>query len=269
MFNKKVLKYKEKEKSIIDKYTEIQKIKMQENIFTYNDLIFMNDGFANLNDNGYPVDFENEMYELSNKYKKFLYQVNLYKKTLEYSNIDLNNKSQTIVDIGCGKGGGIAFYKDFYKFTKCIGVDLTEINVNFARTHTFNIDFYVSSATKLPLKDNSVDIITCIESVGYYDPISEFVKESFRILKNNGKILISQPFNSEQEINLENIFLKNNFILENKKDITKNVAISSAISKFIFMDFSLQESKIMYNDEQRYLDETNTRYKTYVFVKNK
>jgi len=260
--------FTEKENNVIKKYTEIENSKAKEILYQDNNLFFMNDGFSNINKNNYPIDFEKTMYLLPDKYKNFLYQANLYKDALEFAENALNFESKTILDVGCGKGGGISFYKDFYNFKKCIGVDLTEINIDIAKTHSPDVDFYVSSATCLPIEDNSIDIITCIESIGYYDPLLKFTEEVFRVLKSDGKVIISSPCTEEKANNIENTFLQNNFILINKKDITKNVSMACAISKFRFLEFSLKEATLMYHDEQRYLDGTNTKYKTYIFVKN-
>jgi ubiquinone/menaquinone biosynthesis C-methylase UbiE len=263
MFNKNKLKATDNEILVIGKYLKVQELRKKSNMFYSDHFIFMNDGFANLNKKGYPIDFDEKMYALPDKYRNFLYQANLYRKSLEFSEIDLKNKFQTIVDVGCGLGGGISFYKDFYNFKKCIGIDLTSKHIEIAKSNNFNIDFYLASATKLPIKSNSVDVITSVESVDYYDPLSKFAKESFRVLKNTGTLIISCPINYEQEQILDK------FILKNKKDITNNVAIACSISKFIFLKFSLQEAQSMHKEEQRYIDGSNTKYKTYVFVKSK
>lgn len=269
MFNKNKLKPTDNEILVIEKYQKVQELRKKANMFYADNFIFMNDGFADLNNEGYPIDFDEKMYALSNNYTKFLYQVNLYKKSLEFSEIDLENKSQTIVDVGCGLGGGISFYKDFYNFEKCVGVDLTSRHIEIAKSNNFNVDFYLASATKLPIKSNSVDVITSVESVDYYNPLSKFAKESFRVLKNTGTLIISCPINYQQEQILEKTFLKNKFILKNKKDITNNVAVACSISKFLFLKFSLQEAQSMHKEEQRYIDGSNTKYKIYVFAKSR
>ena len=43
-------------------------------------------------------------------------EASLYFKLLE--NIDTNNKN--ILDVGCGRGGGVALYKKYFNFQKCI-----------------------------------------------------------------------------------------------------------------------------------------------------
>lgn len=254
------------EKLVIDKYTKIQNIKSEENN-NIDHLIFMNDGYVELDSNGYPVDLEQDTFFMTNnKYKNFKYQVNLYLKSLQFADVDRFSQLGTILDIGCGKGGGISFYKDFYKFKNYIGIDLTEININMAKKHTSGIDFYIATATDLPIKDSSVDVITSIESIAYYHPLLSFIKEAARVLKTDGKVIISNHFNKQEEERIEELFLKNNFILNSKVDITKNVSIACAISKFRFLDISISESRMMNFDEQRYLDGSQSTYKSYSFI---
>ena len=264
--------FTDNEKIIINKYNEfynnkIKEKKLNPNYLNPDSLIFMNDGYVEIDEDNYPFDLiETKSFILNKKYKNFKYQINLYKRLLDFAKIKNNNDIDVLVDVGCGKGGGISFYKDFYNFNNCIGIDLTNINIDIAKKHSKHVNFYVASAINLPINDSTVDIITCVESILYYDSILKFAKEVFRVLKNNGKILISMPINKKEEDNLENIFLNNGFILDKKEDITKNVRMACAISKFRFMDISFQESEMMYVDEQRYYDE-NIKYKNFIFIK--
>lgn len=270
--NKNNIFFTDNEKNVIKKYTEFYNSKIKEkrinpNFLDPQSLIFMNDGYAEIDKDGYPFDSkETKKIMLNEKYKNFKYQVNLYKKLLDFAKIKNNKNINVLVDIGCGKGGGISFYKDFYNFNNCIGIDITKTNIDVAKKHAKNINFFIASATDLPIKNSVVDVITCVESLPYYDPFLKFVQEVHRILKNNGKILISLPLNKEEEDFLERVFLTNGFILYKKEDITKNVRIACAISKFRFMDMSFQEAQAMHNDEQRYHNEA-TRYKNFIFIK--
>ena len=265
--------FTDNEKIIINKYNEfynnkIKEKKLNPNYLNPDSLIFMNDGYVEIDEDNYPFDLiETKSFILNKKYKNFKYQINLYKKLLDFAEIKDNTGIDVLVDVGCGKGGGISFYKDFYNFNHCIGIDITKINIDTAKKHAKNVNFYVASATNLPIKNDTVDVITCVESLRYYDPAIKFVEEVYRILKSNKKILISTPLScKEEEDSLENIFLNNGFVLDKKEDITKNVRMACAISKFRFMDISFQESEMMYVDEQRYYDE-NIKYKNFIFIK--
>lgn len=227
----------------------------------------MNDGYVDLDENDYPINSDiDKIIKSDEKYKNYKYQVNLYYKLLKSGNVDFLDNFDSIVDVGCGRGGGISFYKNFYNFKNCIGIDLNEGSIEIAKKYNPDINFYVSSSKNLPLENNSVDIITCVESFNYYSPVINFIKESFRVLKNNGKIMISMPLTKNDEIVLENIFTNNNFVLYNKEDITKNVRTSCAISKYKYRDMSLASFNAISFDEQKYFN-LETTYKNFVFIK--
>jgi len=271
--NKNKINFTDNEELIINKYTRFYNNKIKEKItnphyLNPESLIFMNDGYAEIDDNGYPFDsIETKKFILNKKYKNFKYQINLYKKLLDFAEIKDNTGIDVLVDVGCGKGGGISFYKDFYNFNHCIGIDITKINIDTAKKHAKNVNFYVASATNLPIKNDTVDVITCVESLRYYDPAIKFVEEVYRILKSNKKILISTPLScKEEEDSLENIFLNNGFVLDKKEDITKNVRMACSILKFQFMDISFQEALMLHHDEEKFYS-PDVKYKNFIFVK--
>lgn len=260
------------ERIISTKYTNFynEKIKEKElnkDFIEPNNLIFMNDGYAEIDENGYPCDSQKIKDILTNpKFTQFKYQVNLYKRLLDFAGIKNNKNVKVLLDVSCGKGGGVSFYKTFYDFDKCIGIDLTEINIELAKQHEKNVSFHVASATNLPINDKTVDIITSIESLMYYNPLIKFIEEADRVLKNKGKVLISMPLTEQQENNLEESFSNNGFILSKKENITENVRMACAISKNRFRNSSFQESEIMKIDEQRYFNKMIT-YKNFIFMK--
>lgn len=263
------------EEIVINKYTDFYHLKVNEKIENFNyldpdSLIFMNDGYAEIDDDGYPFDdIEVKNFILNTKYKNFKYQVALYKQLLDFAKIKNNNDIKVLVDIGCGKGGGVSFYKNFYNFDYCIGIDLTRVNIDVAKKHEKEVNFFIASATNLPINDNTVDVITSVESIFYYDPMSKFAQEAFRVLKDNGKLLISADLTEKQEKIMEDTFLNNGLVLYDKKNITKNVRMGCCISKSRFMDISFSESIIMSNDETKYFGENKTfkQYKNFIFIK--
>jgi ubiquinone/menaquinone biosynthesis C-methylase UbiE len=260
---KKDIQFTKHEQDIIDKY----------NIMTNDDkenenlLFFMNDGCVELDENNYPKE-TNELKEIekNKKYLNWKYQANVYRRLMSLAGIEKTDTLNSIIDVSCGKGGGISFYKDFYNFKNYIGIDINLKSLEIAKNHTEGIYFYQASATDLPIKDNSIDVITCVEAFWYYKTIFDFINESHRVLKNNGMVLISTNMNKEEEEVIESAFINNGFMLYKKEDITKNVRISCSISKFRFLDISLQLAKALHSDEYRYYD-NNTIYKNFVFLK--
>jgi ubiquinone/menaquinone biosynthesis C-methylase UbiE len=264
--------FTEFEKTISMKYTnyfndKIKEKELNKNFIEPDNLIFMNDGYAEIDKNGYPYDSQKIKNILLNpKFTQFKYQINLYKRLLNFADIQNNKDVKVLMDVGCGKGGGISFYKQFYNFDKCIGIDLTKVNIELAKQHEKNVSFYVASATNLPINDKTIDVITSVECVLYYKPLITFIEEANRVLKNNGKVLISTSLNKQEENNLEESFTNNGFTLSKKEDITENVRMACGISKNRFRNSSFEESEIMKYDEDKYFYK-EVYYKNFVFTK--
>jgi len=104
---------------------------------------------------------------------------------------------ETVLDLGCG--GGL----DVFLATKrvgadgyVIGVDMTEEMVRRARENASrygygNVEFRVGEIENLPIEDESIDVIisNCVINLSP-DKLTTY-KEAYRVLKPNGRILIS------------------------------------------------------------------------------
>jgi ubiquinone/menaquinone biosynthesis C-methylase UbiE len=249
--------YSKEEIEVIEKYNQ----------FYSNNYIFMNDGYVDLDDNDYPINSNNLL--LDEKYKDWKYQINLYYQILSFANITNDNSKGTLLDLGCGKGGGISFYKDYYKFDKLIGIDLNANHIDFCKNNTSGIEFYESSAISTPLADNSIDIITSVESCTYYTPFENYVKEMYRILKKDGIIIQTCPYNKKTSVIIKNIFREHRFNLLKEKDIVNNVRMACAISKFRFKDKDKKLAKIFHDEGQCYIDPNNKDVMYEILVFNK
>lgn len=91
----------------------------------------------------------------------------------------------TILDLGCGEG----YYT--HEIATCTGAkvygnDVSKEAIKLAAKADKSIQYFIASSSDLPLKDNSIDALTCIFS--FYD-----FKECQRILTKNGKLLVVSP----------------------------------------------------------------------------
>ena len=112
------------------------------------------------------------------------------KKLAEHllSHIETKNKD-IILDIGCGRGD---FLRVFFELGfKVIGVDIAKDVKKFCYPH--KVVICDLDKKKIPLDDNSVDIIftkSCIEHLYY--PLN-MIQEANRVLKKNGYLIILTP----------------------------------------------------------------------------
>ena len=239
------MNYQECENKIIENYNEYYD--KHEDWF-----IFMNDGYCPLDENGYPKDFDNIV--LTEKYKIWKYQVYLYKVLLESIGVNIlddSSSNKVLLDVGCGRSGGISFFNDYYKFKKLIGIDLNKNHIDLSKKHIKDkhVKLIQSSAINIPLKDNSIDIITCVESSPYYQPFEKYVDEVYRILKDDGIYV-----RAERYVQNPDMFLNHKFVEIKSLIIENNTRMSCSICKWSMFNTSFKLGKIFYNDELDYIN---------------
>lgn len=100
--------------------------------------------------------------------------------------IDKNLKVR-IVDIPCGNGAFIQRLKD-HGFKNIKGIDIkNELEIK-------HDDFVLGDMNReLPLPDNSCDVLLCIDGIEHISKQFDFVKEVYRVLKEDGEFLVSTP----------------------------------------------------------------------------
>lgn len=114
----------------------------------------------------------------------------LYWKVSNLEQINLS-RNETILEVGCGRGGGIYFLAEKFKEYNFIGLDYSEGAIDSAKKKFIlpNLKFIKGDATNLPFKDNSIGTIINIESSHCYPNFSKFIEESKRVLRTNGHFL--------------------------------------------------------------------------------
>jgi len=82
-----------------------------------------------------------------------------------------------------------------------IGVDISTEAIDYAKKHYENRSrkFYVGDMQSIPLKDDSVDVLICLEGFEHVskDTGSRFIKESKRVLRLDGLLIITCPVLNE------------------------------------------------------------------------
>jgi len=110
-------------------------------------------------------------------------QASLYLNALE----NVETEGKTLLDIGCGRGGGVKVYAKYLKLKELHGCDLNPKHIDDCLSNNeFNINFKVCGAESLDYADNSFDIVTNIESSHCYENMDLFLKEVHRVLSPGG-----------------------------------------------------------------------------------
>lgn len=98
-----------------------------------------------------------------------------------------------ILDIGCGTGEFALKLKGRRRDINISGVDISSEMINVAKKKarfTRDIDFRIGDVEDMPYDNNIFDYITCAHSFHHYPDKGKAVREMFRVLKNDGKVMI-------------------------------------------------------------------------------
>lgn len=107
-------------------------------------------------------------------------------------------KDKIVADIPCGTGWGTSLLK---RYKKVFAFDISEEAVAYAKKHFAkkNIEYAIGNMVKIPLEDNSIDVLCCIEGFEHISRESGllFLEEAKRVLRNNGKLVLTSPILDE------------------------------------------------------------------------
>lgn len=103
-------------------------------------------------------------------------------------------KDKVVLDIASGEGyGSFLMSKDA---RKVFGVDIDRESVNHAAekySNNANLEYLCGSTSKIPLPDNSVDVVVSFETLEHHDEHDMMMLEVSRVLKVDGILFISSP----------------------------------------------------------------------------
>ena len=136
--------------------------------------------------------------------KTFFTQKNIDNQVIEFSK--KLNKNDMIIDIGAGSQRFKYLFKnqiyksqDYYSDTLITGRNGIQ-KQSFVKAKGYDIDKYkyknadyLCDISNIPVKDNTFDAAICTEVFEHLKHPNLALKEIFRILKPNGKVLITTP----------------------------------------------------------------------------
>jgi len=109
-------------------------------------------------------------------------------------------KGKRVLDIACGEGYGSALLAT--AAASVMGIDSDEKTITHARERygsAKKIEFLRGSCSNIPLKDDSIDIVVCLETFEHLDSGEQkgFLQEIKRILAAGGMMILSTPDSEE------------------------------------------------------------------------
>ena len=169
----------------------------------------------------YGYDDDVQKIELDPEDEPNRYSIQLYHRLASVVEI----KDKSIVEIGCGRGGGLAYITKTFTPAEALGIDLEPRAIDFAsRFHPLKgLSFKQGDALNIPLNDNSCDVLLNVESSHRYLNMGQFLAEVSRVLKDDGYFLFTD-FRYPHEIPvLKNELIATDMELVDEQQINRNV----------------------------------------------
>ncbi|NJK95669.1 MAG: class I SAM-dependent methyltransferase [Bacteroidales bacterium] len=175
------------------------------------EVLFMNYGYSN----------GEEINLLQEGDKKNRYSIQLYH--LLANAVDLKKKH--ILEVGSGRGGGLAYVDNQFKPESATGMDLDKNAVSFSKKFykSETLDFVQGDAQMIPLESNRYHVVMNVESSHRYQDMRKFLSEVYRVLQPGGHFLFTD-FRYDHEIQALQEDLKHSGLtLIKEEDITEHV----------------------------------------------
>lgn len=100
-------------------------------------------------------------------------------------------KDKDFLEIGCGLG--YFSLEALNRGAKVTVVDVGKNLVDITKNRVKKGKFIIASASRLPFKDNSYDIVLCTEVIEHVEDQKKAFNEMFRVLKKGGYLVITTP----------------------------------------------------------------------------
>jgi len=105
----------------------------------------------------------------------------------------LNGKVERVVDLGCGNGEITVIFKQKLGAKEVYGVDIDEKAILLAERRGIKVYRVNLNENKLPFSDEFFDLAVSLEVIEHLINPDNMLRESYRVLKGGGYLLISTP----------------------------------------------------------------------------
>lgn len=168
--------------------------------------------------------------------------------------------SDYVLDAGCGLGGSAIWLAEHYG-ARVLGITLSEKQAELAtrsarkRGVSGLAAFQCADFCRTPFDDGLFDVVWGLESVCYAVQKDAFVKEAFRLLKNEGRLVIADGFAKRREFTEKEwkviVTCLNGWSVPNlaTPDEMKRYAKASGFRSIVYQDISkytLRSARYMY-----------------------
>ena len=127
------------------------------------------------------------------QYEIMLYPVCIREQAIVTSLDKFNvTPEDTVLEIGC-RDGQVLHYIGKKTGCTCLGLDISEKNLNYISKLNPGNKYLVANADNIPLPDSSIDKVICFELLEHVKDKDGVLREVHRVLKKSGLAIISFP----------------------------------------------------------------------------
>lgn len=175
------------------------------------DILFMNYGYSD------PLD----AVSLRLEDEKNRYSIQLYRYLAK--EVAIENKE--VVEIGCGRGGGLSYVNRNYHPKSAVGIDLNSHAIKFCSGYYDQptLSFKKGSALDIPAENCSCDVVFNVESSHRYLDMDRFLLEASRILRPGGYLLLTDFRFDHEMAELTEVVEKSEMAIVKEEIITEKV----------------------------------------------
>ncbi|MEH2417066.1 class I SAM-dependent methyltransferase [Nostoc sp.] len=112
-----------------------------------------------------------------------------------------NNLPLHILDVGCGLGAGTEMIAQHYPNAEVLGINISPMQVAYARKHHPAATYQVMDATNITLPGEHFDQIISIEAACHFSSRTAFLKSAYRTLKSGGSLILADVLFKENKWN--------------------------------------------------------------------
>lgn len=154
--------------------------------------------YKKLSENAFNIQAKTYDTDKNGKHARTLYQhiINTL-SILQFSNV---------LDVGCGTGEILSAIRKLYPTVSLQGIDISQEMLKQAENKKIdNVKLYLGDAEHLPFEKAKFDVLICTDSFHHYPNPQRTIAEFYRVLQNNGYLLLAdfwKPFPIRQLMNI-------------------------------------------------------------------
>jgi ubiquinone/menaquinone biosynthesis C-methylase UbiE len=183
-------------------------------LFLDSNLDFMNYGYV-------PLNASEDNLKLNPEDEPHRYAIWLYWQLLQAVEV----RDRRVLEVGCGRGGGSAFIRNYLSPLEVVGADYSKRAVALCnrRHHALGLTFVHSDAEALAFSDEQFDLVVNVESSHCYGSMDSFFSEVVRVLCPAGYFLFADFREASEIETIFGLMEQSGMLIVSRSDITSNV----------------------------------------------